>query len=143
LPAGASGLSGERERAAFNELPASTIQQRNAMIEIVKQKIIPAIVDQNYDQFSAALYDFGHQSGLMFAPIQNGAYNGLEILQTIEAIREFGVSGTGQSSWGPCVFAVAKDDTQANELVSFLGDRLPSGTEIGIRHANNRGAVIQ
>jgi beta-RFAP synthase len=143
LPTGATGLSGATEKAVFNQLPASTDDQRDAMIGIVKHKIIPAIVDQKYDTFSTALYDFGHQSGLMFAPIQKGAYNGPEISQAIKVIREFGVLATGQSSWGPCVFAITNGDTQATELVSFLNNRLPPGTRIDIRHADNQGAVVK
>ena len=38
----------------------------------------------------------------------------------VEALRKAGVSGVGQSSWGPTVFALQPDRAAASELVATL-----------------------
>ena len=35
-------------------------------------------------------------------------------------IREFGVPGAGQSSWGPTVFAVTANDEEARRLIEWV-----------------------
>ena len=44
----------------------------------------------------------------MFRLAQAGPFAHARIEQIVKTIREFGVKGVGQSSWGPTVFAFAK-----------------------------------
>ena len=135
----ASGVSGSDEKTAFKNLPPSTPQHRQQMVELLKVSIVPAITSRNYDTFAESIFEFGNQSGRMFESIQGGAYNGQAIEDVVNLVREFGVTATGQSSWGPCVFAILRTTDQTNDLIEFLTPRLPLGTRIDTWFADNQG----
>ena len=139
VPPGAQGVSGSDEKAAFKNLAPSTPQHRQQMTELLKTTIVPSVMTQDYDSFAAGIFEYGHRSGRMFESIQGGPYNGPEIERAVNLVQEFGVTATGQSSWGPCVFAVLSTKNQAEELVAFLNQRMPTATRIDIWTADNRG----
>ena len=139
LPSDARGVSGADEKAAFKNLPPSTSQHREQMVELLKTSIVPAVVARDYDAFAGSIFEYGNRSGLMFKSIQGGAYNGQAIEDVVTLVRELGVTATGQSSWGPCVFAVLPTQNQATELIDFLEQRLPVETRIDTWFADNQG----
>ena len=139
VPPDAHGVSGSDEKAAFKNLSPSTPQHRQQMTELLKTTIVPAVMTQNYNAFAAGIFEYGHRSGRMFESIQGGPYNGPAIERVVNLVQEFGVTATGQSSWGPCVFAVLSAKKQAEELVAFLNQRMPAGTRIDTWAADNRG----
>lgn len=134
------GFFGDHEVSAFNQLPPSSEQHRTEMIEMVKREIIPGVLQKNYDQFAEAIYQFGRRSGLMFASVQGGAYQSNSVADLVNQVRSFGVKGVGQSSWGPCVFAITQDDIQTNELTKSLYDCYGNDLEIIITKAANQGS---
>lgn len=137
----AGGLSGAMENDAFGELPATSEQERAAMTAIVRQRMIPGLLQADYELFGDAVYEFGHRSGLMFSPIQNGPYNGPEVAALVARVRESGVPATGQSSWGPCVFAIARNDETTAKLCSDLKQAYGDACEIKVTRADNAGAL--
>ncbi|MFT5299302.1 MAG: beta-ribofuranosylaminobenzene 5'-phosphate synthase [Mariniblastus sp.] len=137
-----SGLSGAEEIEAFQSLPKSTEDERSAMIEIVRDQIVPGVSLVDYDRFAAGVFDFGRRSGLMYEEIQNGPYNGQAIETLIREIREFGVPAVGQSSWGPCVFAITHDNITALRLKNYLEDRHHDNYDIVVSKADNEGAAV-
>jgi predicted sugar kinase len=77
---------------------------------------------------------------MMFAGIQNGPYNGPHIEALIRQIRDFGVKAVGQSSWGPCVFAITRNDEDAQRLVGHLQSEYGDRCTIQTAKADNEGA---
>ena len=142
LPNNACGVSGADEKAAFKNIPSSTLQHRQQMVKLLKTSIVPAVMDQDYEAFAQGIFEYGNRSGLMFKSIQGGAYNGQVIEDAVNLVRDFGVTATGQSSWGPCVFAILPTQNQANELIDFLGRRLPAETRIDTWFADNQGMSV-
>ena len=134
------GLSGECEKAAFGQLPAVTEQQRNEMIGLVREQIIPSVLEEDYDAFGEAVYQFGHKSGMFFESVQGGAYNGNVVTGLVKFIRQSGLPAVGQTSWGPCVFAIASHIEQAHELIDKLNTRYGDQFEIILTKADNSGA---
>ena len=78
----------------------------------------------------------------MFKSIQGGAYNGQAIQNVVDLVREFGVTATGQSSWGPCVFAILRTQDQGRELIDFLNQRLSVAARIDTWFADNQGMQL-
>jgi len=136
------GLSGGMERSAFKALPPTSAAQRNELIEIVRSKIIPGILQHEYDPFAEGVFELGRRSGMMFSDIQNGAYNGPQVELLVTQIRDFGVPAVGQSSWGPCVFAIARNDKTAEQLATFLQTEYGNRCDVGITKADNLGARV-
>ena len=96
------------------------------------------------ETFGDAIFRFGRLAGECFAAVQNGPFASEEIERLVNSIREFGVPGAGQSSWGPTVFAVTDGDQQARQLVDWVRGRSAGAEyEIVIARPNNRGAQIE
>lgn len=141
------GLHGNFEESAFKKMQQSESSNREQLVELCRQAMVPALLAKDYQSFSDSLFDFNRISGEYFSEFQHGAYNGPLGAQIVDSVREFGICGAGQSSWGPCIFAIAGNDEQAGQLVKYLrsscravGDY--SKTEIIVARANNVGAQV-
>lgn len=137
-----SGLAGEQEQAAFEQIPATTLEQYSAMRSIVRQQIVPALVQSDYQQFADGLFEFGHRSGLYFKTVQGGAYNGSVVSTLIDQVRDAGVTAVGQTSWGPCVFAIAEDSEVAAALAENVQQKFGDQCTVQITRADNSGALL-
>jgi beta-ribofuranosylaminobenzene 5'-phosphate synthase len=107
----------------------------------MQEMLIPAARRGDFAAFSSSLYHFGYQSGLSFASIQGGAYNGPRLQQIVETIQSLGITGVGQSSWGPTIFALCPDELSARVLAEQLR-RTISDADITITATANHGARL-
>ena len=134
------GVSGEQEIDAFKNLPPTTQRQRDEMIELVKNRIIPGVTQRDYNLFGESVFEFGRRSGMMFDSIQGGPYQNDFVAEIVSRCREFGVKAVGQSSWGPCVFAIAEDKETAAGLLGHLKEQHGDKVAVEITKADNSGA---
>jgi beta-RFAP synthase len=137
-----AGLAGEREQEAFAKLPPVPAHVTTELWRITDDEILPALQLGACAAFGEAVYQFGRLAGECFAAVQGGAFASATISELVTKIRSFGVPGVGQSSWGPTVFAVTKNEDQATQLVKWLGHEMPDEVEAAISRPNNSGAVI-
>ncbi len=138
-----AGLSGPRELDAFAKVPPSSEQARENMLEMARNRIVPSLLAEDFEQFSQALYEYGRQSGMLFESIQGGPYNGSEIQQLVDTIRGLGVAGVGQSSWGPSVYAITRNMAESQQLVRSLNERYGSKIQTLITKADNHGVTFE
>ena len=136
----AAGVSGEQEAIAFDHLPPTSQRQREEMIELVKHQIIPGLTQRDYNLFGESVFEFGRKSGMMFDSIQGGAYQNQSIANLVTQCRDFGIKAVGQSSWGPCVFAIAESKESADGLSDFLKEQHGDDIAVEITKADNTGA---
>ena len=108
IPGESEGLSGQHERDAFDRLPPVPLKTSRELLEIASKEIVPAAQRADFDAFSDAVYRYGTLAGMCFAEQQSGAFATPQTAQTVAALREAGICGVGQSSWGPTVFALIK-----------------------------------
>ena len=83
------------------------------LCRLVLLGMLPALAEHDLEAFGEALYDFNCRAGEPFAPVQGGVYAGPRIAEVVAFVRQQGVRGVGQSSWGPTVFAVTEDEAGA------------------------------
>lgn len=138
------GLSGEKESRAFDRLPPVPTEITRRLIRLTEEQILPAAENDDFDAFSAAVFEYGHVAGSCFAAVQGGPFATPRIAAAIERLRALGVSGVGQSSWGPTIFAFVPNEKAALELI----DRLENVEEFAharLSHSppNNRGARLE
>ena len=138
----ARGAHGADEKAAFRRLPPTPEADRRDSIRLVRDEVVPALTSLDYERFASAVFEFGYRSGMLFQSVQGGPYNGPEIENTIRLIRETGIHATGQSSWGPAVFAVTPDMESAGRLASQLRENVSASTEVIVTRADNSGVRI-
>ena len=137
------GLHGTRENGAFAELPAIPDETTRRLTQEMTERMIPAAAEGRFEEFSESVYQYGYTSGCCFAPVQGGAYNGSRAAQLIETIRQLGIRGAGQSSWGPTVYALTDSLAAAEWLVERLGKSGKlADTEVAISPPNNSGARL-
>ncbi|MFT5525699.1 MAG: beta-ribofuranosylaminobenzene 5'-phosphate synthase [Pirellulaceae bacterium] len=134
---------GAEEQSNFDQLPPVTEETTNRLVDILKHKVVPGVATDDFDLFSAGLYSYGQIAGNCFTSIQGGPYNGVQITKVVETVRQLGIEGVGQSSWGPTVFAVTRNQDAAGELSEKLRELLREfPVEIHISSPANHGAII-
>ncbi len=136
-----AGLHGDREGAAFKNLPAVPHAVTEKLRSIAEQTILPAVENADFQSFGRGLYEYGHLSGSCFSAIQGGPFASPEISNLVDYLRNHGIQGVGQSSWGPTVFAFVEDQTAATDLANHIKHHQDfAAAEITITSADNQGA---
>ncbi len=141
-PHEAVGLFGNDEQETLQSLhmPAKTTDELQA---IVRDAMIPALAQHDFGAFSESVYRYGRMAGQCFAERQGGPYNGPLLTEIVETIRSLGVTGVGQSSWGPTIFSLLPDQAAAELLVDRLSRIYDHQThDIWISAPNNTGAKL-
>jgi beta-RFAP synthase len=121
---------GHAERAVFARLrqgPGGSAWSER-LEHLIDHSIVPAARRADFSSFAEAVFEYGYHSGLYYREIQGGPWNGPAVSGIVERLRNWGVSGAGQSSWGPVVFSWCEDSSQALALAdrarSHWGDRV-------------------
>jgi beta-ribofuranosylaminobenzene 5'-phosphate synthase len=134
------GFSGAAEQAAFDQLPAVPEAITHRLVANVEGEMIPALEKKDVMTFGEAVYKYGRLAGECFSAVQGGPFASSQVSDMIAAIRDFGVPGVGQSSWGPSVFAITADDAAAAELTGWLNHKFQMGLHIAVTAASAHGA---
>jgi len=138
----AAGLHGAEESDAFKRLPPTTTSQLEEMRSLVKNRIVPSLIQENYSEFGDALQTFGRRSGDYFKSIQGGTFANSHIEEIVDLIDRSGVPAVGQTSWGPCVFAIAPDMEQLKRSTDAVSKKFGPAVTIDYTRADNQGATI-
>lgn len=143
VPGASAGLSGDTERDAFQRLTGMSAETTRRLGEIASIDLIPAVGRGDFDACSEALFEYGRLVGEYFAPVQGGIYANAAMARLVDDLRGAGVRGVGQSSWGPTIFALLRDDAAAKELAGELaGSPYCLGASIHIAGPLNTGASL-
>ena len=114
------GLGGDEERRAFELVSATPAKTSAELRRIAADVIVPAAQAKDFQTFATAVADYNRLAGSCFASVQQGDYASAEIADLVAALRNHGVQGVGQSSWGPTVFAIVPNEGSAHELKGWL-----------------------
>jgi beta-ribofuranosylaminobenzene 5'-phosphate synthase len=137
------GLAGSSEVKAFAQLEPVPDEITQSLWSITNDEILPAVDQHDCPQFGEAVYRFGRRAGECFATAQSGPFASEEIEELVETIRRFGVSGAGQSSWGPTVYAITEGDEEAWRLIERVSETSRNARyDVVIARPNNCGAIV-
>ncbi len=104
---------GLRERQAFRDvLPSPT----GELSQLLLTGILPGILVKDLAIVGESLHEYNAKAGEAFRLVQGGPYSHSIIADTIKELRDAGIRGVGQSSWGSTIFAVLGDADQGNHL---------------------------
>jgi beta-RFAP synthase len=139
------GLAKTEEKNAFGQVPPMPAEVVGRLCRLTMMKLLPALIDCEIESFGDALTQIQVVIGGYFAGVQVGTFSSSAATETIDFMKKREAYGVGQSSWGPAVYGLAQDETQAKELraevEAFLQDR--DGGQVFVANANNRGATIK
>jgi beta-RFAP synthase len=141
-PAGDAGLSGDDECRVFEELPPVPPEVTEQLIDELRRRLLPAMLQQSFTKFSASLQRFGRLAGDCFAPRQGGPFNGPLLTRLVQLLRRLGLEGVGQSSWGPTVFALAPNQQAAEDVAARLEREAEHPLSVIITPPANHGAEV-
>ena len=135
------GLSGAKERRAFQQVPSVATETRHRLVQLAHEGLVPAAIQADWQLFSDSLFKFSRLAGSCFAEVQGGNYNGKKVTELVQFLREIGLPGVGQTSWGPTVFALAISQSHAEEKVKEIADRFGDAETI-ISPPDNIGVQV-
>lgn len=138
------GVSGQMEKDAMERLPPFPLELTTSMCQEVTQYLLPALAHADFDIFSEHLYRYGMNAGRAFASEQKtDTFRNRRVAEIVYQLRQFGVKGVGQTSWGPTVFALFSDQEIADHfLTKFCGQPVARNTWTVITPPANTGRRI-
>ena len=139
----AEGLAGNQEQTAFDRLPSVSLTTTEKLRRVITEEILPAAEKADFDTFSDAIYRYGYTSGTCFASEQSGPFASPQIESIVNALRDQGILGVGQSSWGPTVFALAREKN-LDEFFAIAESVIQgTSTEIRVAAPAAEGAIVE
>lgn len=144
IPKQQKGLSNSEETKAFNKLPPMPADDVAHICRLTMLKLLPALAEQDIESFGDALTRIQILTGKYFAQAQGGIYSSSAAAECIEFMKQTGAYGVGQSSWGPALYAIVKQE-QAKQALDKIKRPLSEGAggRAFIAKANNHGATIK
>ncbi len=143
-PPGPQGRHGPDEVQAFQALAPLTERVSERLCRLVLLGILPAVAEHNLEDFGAAVAELQAHTGAAFAPVQGGLYASPQAETIIALLNQLGLTGAGQSSWGPTLYAFsALPPRDLDAVAQLLVDRsgLPA-TSLLWTTAFNHGSVL-
>ena len=137
------GLHGNAEQVAFDEEVKRHAGLREEMLGLLREEMLPAVEQQEFDRFAAALFPFGCASGRIFEKIQGGLFCSPEVAALVSKFRNAGAQAVVQSSWGPTIGVVFPSTEAAARIAAAVLTDAPEGTEVHVTTADNHGPRIE
>ncbi|MCG6158080.1 hypothetical protein [Rubinisphaera margarita] len=133
-----AGYSGEQEERAFQSMPEiapDRLDELEDLLQTIEEDC------SSFKAFSETLQRFGNLVGDTFAPVQGGRFRHPVCETIFDCFEQAGIQGIAQSSWGPTMFGVCKDDDSVQAVIERVFSTVPSAT-VRITRAGNRGATV-
>ena len=143
IPRKSTGLFGDAERQAFARLPPVPRETTAALCTEALLHLLPAAAKADFEAFSASLYRFGEMAGNCFAAQQQGTFFDCHAAQLAARMRQLGVEGVGQTSWGPTLFAMLPNQQTGQEIANRIRVEADSADyDCVLTAPENHGATV-
>jgi len=140
----ATGLAGPGETAAFDALPDFPENKVAELRRRVVDGALPALAACDFPAFCKAVGDLQAEMGAYFAPLQGAPYTSPRVSNALAWLRQQGLVGLGQSSWGPTGFAFVASEAEGVALLDKLRAEIGhSGLTFDLAKGRNEGAKIE
>lgn len=138
------GVHGQKELDAFANLPPFSAEHSANLCRLTLMQALPALAEGDLKGFGNAVDVIQQTMGTYFAAAQGGApYASSRVAAALEWLKEQGVTGLGQSSWGPTGFAFVKSADEGQTLMMELQKAgLNEGLSVQLTEPRNKGADI-
>ncbi len=138
------GLHGAQEVSAFDALPAFPAERAAHLCRLVLMQILPAIADAQLPEASQGINELQTVVGDYFAPAQGGRFASEAVAAVLAWFERRGITGAGQSSWGPTGFALIGSETQARALITQAQSMFDTcAVRLQMVRARNYGGLVE
>ena len=124
VPDAPAGVSGAAEAQAMAQLPSPPEGDVERVAYLVLMGLLPALVEGDIATFGSSLSEIQERTGRWWAPAQGGTFAPGPSADLVRCMREWGVPGVGQSSWGPAVYGILEGEASAARLAERLREAL-------------------
>ena len=124
VPDAPAGVSGAAEAQAMAQLPSPPAGDVERVAYLVLMGLLPALVEGDIATFGSSLSEIQERTGEWWAPAQGGTFAPGPSADLVRCMREWGVPGVGQSSWGPAVYGILEGEVSAARLAERLREAL-------------------
>ncbi len=139
-----TGLAGASEAAAFETLPDFPESETDALYRRIAQSALPALEAGDFATFCEQVGYLQTRMGAYFGPLQGGPYTSRSVTAALDWLRAEGITGLGQSSWGPTGFAFVASAQEGQALLDRLRARFPRPElSFTLARGRNDGAKIE
>ena len=140
-----AGVHGEAEVAGFENLPPFPADRAAHLCRLALMVALPALAESDIDRFGAAVAEIQRAVGDHFAPVQGGRFASPDVAQVLAWLVSEGITGVGQSSWGPTGFALIGSAAEAKRLQGAARRRWigSPGLSFEVRRGRNCGAAVE
>ena len=139
------GLHGAAELDAFARLPEFPEESAARQCHILLMKLVPGLMEARLRPVADAIGEIQRVVGNHFAPAQGGCFSSPAVAEALYWLQSQGMTGCGQSSWGPTGFVLLEDEGTARELVRDLRRRFGELSPLRYQTvaARNVGATVR
>ncbi len=123
------GDSGDEETQVFRKCEGEPNPFRDSMNKEA-ESLRQALQLGDWNAAGQAIGLFGTMAGEIFRPMQGGIYRSASIAAKIDLLRFLGFHGVGQSSWGPTIYALTKDEDHARWLIDQIAPQIGAGHSV-------------
>lgn len=140
-----AGLHGQGEKTAFKQLEPQSLAATQAIQQQLLSQGLPALIEQDFAQFSRFLGDLQAYNADYFAPAQGGAYASARVATVLQSVKKQGYTGIGQTSWGPTGFVLLPSRAEAIAMQMQLLHAYANDASLGfiVTAAMNQSANIE
>ena len=139
---GKEGLSGQAENEFFAQSESHSDLRANAR-RVVEDQLLASLDRGSFPDFSNALSEYGKLCGQLFSRVQGGLYCSPVMADVARRLKEGGVEGVGQSSWGPTVFGLFSSQQDAENFTKNNSWLLEDGLTFYLSDTSESGVLIQ
>jgi beta-RFAP synthase len=138
------GLHGSAEVEAFRRLPPFPAEAAAHLCRLTLMVALPALAERKLASFGGAIAELQRVVGDHFAPAQGARFMSEGVAEVLHWFEAQGISGVGQSSWGPTGFAVIGSESEAERLREAAVRRWPAGSGLSflLTRGRNRGGEV-
>ena len=142
--ADASGLAGASETAAFERLPDFPPSATEELYRRIADSALAAVAAADFTTFCEQVGYLQACMGAYFAPLQGGLYTSPRVSDVLQWLRSQGVTGLGQSSWGPTGFAFVASEQEGLALLDRVRAQIERpGLSFTLAQGRNERAKIE
>jgi len=111
------GIHGKKEKIVFKKLPSYPRKISRKFYKILITKALPSLTKKNIENFGRAITAIQEIIGDHFSQFQGGSYSSHKVKKAVKWLKQMGVSGYGQSSWGPTGFVFVSNEKKALRIM--------------------------
>ncbi|MEI8020750.1 MAG: hypothetical protein WCH39_21280, partial [Schlesneria sp.] len=113
------------------------------LCRIVLMEWLPAVIEADFARCGDSMFEYGKVVGEFFSPTQGGVFAHPRMYEWADTVRQRGISGVAQTSWGPTLAALCSSDAMAQQLHrDFAGDATWNDCSFHVVSPLNRGAIV-